>query len=173
MHVRARLELPLKFIAEDEQNGTGKSLNVSGNGIQFITREQLNRGDYLVCYIKDLGRLCGYVTRSKGGKVSLVFDASAMKRDRIADQITWLINKDQLGLNEERRSERHAASGELIVTCQDGRTMSCQVADMSLVGVALLTEDPRPFVGERVTFGNKSGTVARFIDGGFAVDFRL
>lgn len=173
MHVRARLAIPLKFMTEADLHGTGKTLNVSGNGIQFVTRETLNRGDYLICYLKDLGRLSGYVTRSQGGKVSLVFDASAMKRDRIADQLTWLLNKDKLGLSEDRRSERHAASGELIVTCQDGRTMSCQVVDMSLVGVGLHTQDPRPFIGERVTFGNKSGTVARFIEGGFAVEFRL
>ena len=45
--------------------------------------------------------------------------------------------------------------------------------DMSLTGVAVKTKDERPLIGETVTCGIRKGTVARWLDGGFAVEFTL
>ena len=53
-----------------------------------------------------------------------------------------------------------------------GITIACDVADASLFGVALRTAGPRPMIGDRVQIGERAGTCVRYIDGGFAVDFR-
>jgi hypothetical protein len=54
----------------------------------------------------------------------------------------------------------------------NGVSVSCTVVDVSIFGVALKTSGPRPMVGDRVTVGERSGTCVRYIEGGFAVDFR-
>lgn len=173
IHVRARMRLPLKFLTDTIPDGVGKTVNVSANGILFNTPNTLRVGDEIVCYVDGLGRLNGTITRARQGQASMTFDVSALKRDRLADQLVWLLNKERLGLEQDRRSERHAASGDLQVMCADGRDISCQVTDMSLMGVALLTGDKRPMVGETVSMGNKKGVVVRYLDDGFAVEFRL
>lgn len=173
VHVRARMKLSLKFMTNQIADGVGKTVNVSANGILFNTPNSLRVGDEIVCYVDGLGRLNGTISRARQGQAAMTFDVSALKRDRIADQLVWLLNKDRLGLEQERRAERHAASGDLQVCCADGREISCQVTDMSLMGVALLTNDKRPMVGEAVAMGNKKGVVVRYLDRGFAVEFRL
>ena len=149
------------------------TVNISTSGVHFQTETPVRNGDQLVCYFKHLGRFDGVIARVSGDNVAFAFDLSSSKRDRMADQLTWLINKDRLGMNEERMAERVAASGDLTVTCENGRTLSCNVVDMSLTGVAVSTSDNRPFIGENVTCGIRKGTVARWIDDGFAVEFTL
>ena len=149
------------------------TVNLSTSGVHFQTETRLRHGDKLVCYFKHLGRFDGQIARVSGDNVAFAFAVSDVKRDRMADQLTWLINKDRLGLEEERLAERVAASGDLTVTCKDGRTLSCNVMDMSLTGVAVKTKDERPLIGETVTCGIRKGTVARWLDGGFAVEFTL
>jgi hypothetical protein len=46
------------------------------------------------------------------------------------------------------------------------------VADVSIFGVALRTNGPRPMIGDRVQVGERAGTCVRYVEGGFAVDFR-
>ena len=41
-----------------------------------------------------------------------------------------------------------------------------------MFGLALKTAGPRPMIGDRVKIGERAGTCVRYIDGGFAVDFR-
>ena len=50
--------------------------------------------------------------------------------------------------------------------------IACAVADVSIFGVALKTTGPRPMIGDRVQIGERAGTCVRYIEGGFAVDFR-
>ena len=94
------------------------------------------------------------------------------KREKIADALTWLVNKDKLGLTDERIDERRSASGQVIAIHGKGISIACAVADVSLFGVALKTAGPRPMIGDRVQIGERAGTCVRYIDGGFAVDFR-
>lgn len=171
--VRAKLELPLKFMTDRQPDGIGKTVNVSANGILFQTRDELIRGEEIVCYIQDLGRLNGVITKTKAGHAVMAISVSDLKRDRLADQLIWLINKGPLNLQQDRAAERHAASGDLQVLSADGRNINCQVKDMSLLGVALKTTDARPALGEFVQVGKKAGTVVRYLDDGFAVEFKL
>jgi len=50
--------------------------------------------------------------------------------------------------------------------------IACAIADVSLFGVALKTSGPRPMIGDRVQIGERAGPCVRYIEGGFAVDFR-
>ena len=171
--VRVKHSLDLKFLTEDGTEHTGRTLNISCNGMLFRAGMPLSPGENLVCYIENLGRLSGHVLRSRHGVVAFRFNIPENKRDRLADQITWLINKERLGLDEERRSERHASSDAVQVQRTDGKIIQCHICDISLTGVALRTSAKRPLVGDKVKVGAKSGIVARYIKDGFAVDFYL
>ena len=168
---RVDLNLPLRFLSESGHEVTGETINVSGGGVLFRTQSPPFRGERIVCYISELGRMRGHVVRSSAGEVAVISDAPFTKRDRVADQLTWLYNKSSLKLDEERRASREGGSGLILVQCEDGRELRCHVMDMSLVGVALATTNQRPLLGERVQVGTQQGKVARFLPEGFAVDF--
>ena len=103
---------------------------------------------------------------------AIEFRVPVRKRDKIGDQLTWMINRERLGLSDEREAERRLGRGEIVVTYGEGVVIACTVVDVSIFGVALKTGGPRPLIGERVTIGERTGTCIRYVDGGFAVDFR-
>jgi len=173
--IRVRHRLALRFITEDRREGAGRTLNVSSSGVFFRSTIPLRKDERVVCYIEGLGRLSGRVVRFEDNRAAVHFEISATKRDRMADQLTWLINAEKLNLHEERRADRYVPSeteGKLEVVGTRGQAILCTVTDISLVGVAVRTSDPRPEIGERVKVGKKYGVVARYVDGGFAIDFR-
>lgn len=149
------------------------TVDVCAGGLRISTARPLKLGDPLVLYIDEIGRVEGTVARvlrEIGYAVS--FRVPVRKRDKIADQLTWLINRDRLGLVDEREGERRAGAGQVVAICGEGVPIACAVQDMSIFGVALKTTGPRPMIGEKVTIGERSGTCVRYIEGGFAVDFR-
>lgn len=133
----------------------------------------LEPGDDLVFYIDGIGRVEGIVLRKlREHGYAVAFRTTARKQDKIADQLTWLVNKDCLGLTDERTAERRPGGGQ--VTVSFGRvSVPCTVADISVFGVALKSTGGRPLIGAAVKVGGRSGFCVRYIEGGFAVDFRV
>lgn len=149
------------------------SVDMCAGGLRINLAKPLSLNESLVLYLDDIGRVEGRVSRilpDFGYAVS--FTAPPRKRDKIVDQLTWLLNRDRLQLEEERTAERRTSAGQVIATFGAGVAVACSVLDMSIFGVALKTAGPRPMLGERVRIGGRSGTCVRYIDGGFAIDFR-
>jgi hypothetical protein len=94
-----------------------------------------------------------------------------MKREKLAEQLTWLINRDALGMPEDRRHERVTPRAtRAVLRLSDGNTHPVKLIDISLSGAALATE-VQPPLGATVTIGQTSGTVVRHFMGGIAVEF--
>jgi hypothetical protein len=149
------------------------TIDVCAGGLRISLARPLNLGDPLVLYIDEIGRVEAVVARiHREVGYAVEFKVPPRKRDKIADQLTWLINRDKLGLTDERIGERRVGAGQVIATFGEGIAIACAVQDMSIFGVALKTTGPRPMIGDKVTMGERSGTCVRYIEGGFAVDFR-
>lgn len=151
---------------------TCTTVDVAAGGLRINLARPLTQGENLVLYIDDIGRVEGTVARVLNEiGYAVQFTVPARKRDKIADMLTWLINKDRLGLSDEREAERRPGGGQ-VVARYSGVSIACAVADVSIFGVALKTAGPRPMIGDRVQVGERTGTCVRYIEGGFAVDFR-
>jgi hypothetical protein len=72
-------------------------------------------GERVVLYLDGIGRVSGRVARSCGeGEVAIIFDFSAHKRERLAEQLTLEINKS-LGIDEPiRPAPREGGDAQLI-----------------------------------------------------------
>lgn len=128
-------------------------------------------GERIVIYLEGLGRMSGAVARRCGeGEVAVIFDFSAHKREKLAEQLTFAVNKDQLGLTEAPRITGEGVQRARIeiegVPAFDG-----EVLDFSLTGMTLKSARTPPLIGSWVRVGGIFGRVARIIEGGFAVDF--
>lgn len=151
--------------------------DVCAGGVRIETPAPLNQifeaGMSLVLYLEEIGRVEGVVRRTTAdGAAAIQFKAVSRKRDKIADQLTWLVNRDRLGLAEERSSLRRPGGAEVIALYPGNVATPCTVVDISLFGVALKAHGPRPLIGDAVTVGGRRGVCVRYTEWGFAVDFR-
>lgn len=146
-------------------------LDISGNGARVQTPNRAKIGDNVILYSDELGRLSGQVVRLFDDGFAMRIQAPALKRDKIVDTLTWLINCDILHLSDERRADRISGSGRATALLGDGRMMNCEVLDISLTGVALASREKWPLIGETIQVGRAVGCVARYFETGFAVDF--
>lgn len=172
-HRRVNWEVRVRGLTGEGEEFTCTTLDVCAGGLRINLARPLSKGENLVLYLDDIGRVEGVVVRVLNEiGYAIAFTVPARKRDKIADQLTWLINKDRLGLTDEREAERRPGGGQVIATYGRGQSIACAVADVSIFGVALKTTGPRPMIGDRVQIGERAGTCVRYIEGGFAVDFR-
>jgi hypothetical protein len=172
-HRRVQWAVRVRGLTGDGEEFQAMTVDVCAGGLRINLARPMSVGENLVLYIDDIGRVEGVVARvlSEIG-YAIEFKVPPRKRDKIADQLTWLINRDRLGLTDEREAERRIGGGQIVATFANGVPVACTVADVSIFGVALKTTGPRPMIGDAVTVGERTGTCVRYIEGGFAVDFR-
>jgi PilZ domain len=131
-----------------------------------------NLNERIIAYLENVGRIEGTVFRhtDKGFVMSVV--ATDRKREKLAAQLTWLANKHELGLAEDRRYDRIIPrQSRSTLTLDDGRRINCRIIDLSLSGAA--TEcDERLAIGTAVKLGNNTrGRVVRHFKEGLAIEF--
>jgi hypothetical protein len=128
-------------------------------------------GERVVIYLDGFGRVSGKVARKCGeDEVAIIFDFSAYKREKMAEQLTLAINRG-LWEGEPVRPAIRNADQSVKLEFETGETFEGQVADFSLAGISIKSKRPPPLIGVWVRVGNVYGRVARLIEGGFAIDF--
>ncbi|MGV1757505.1 PilZ domain-containing protein [Rhizobium sp. A22-96] len=128
-------------------------------------------GERVIAYVDHLGRVEGNVVAVDGRGFSMSINATERKREKLAAQLTWLANKHELGLPEDRRHDRltpRSTSSEL--TLEDGTQYICRIMDLSLSGAAVDLE-VRPPIGTAVRLGNMRGRIVRHFMEGVAIEF--
>ncbi|MDZ4761457.1 MAG: PilZ domain-containing protein [Alphaproteobacteria bacterium] len=171
-HRRVRWTAAVRGLGADGAEFTAATIDICAGGLRISVARALAIGETVVLYLEEIGRVEGVVARMlREGDYAIALNIPSRKREKIADQLTWLINRDALGLTEEREGERRPAIGQVIASYA-GVSIACAVSDVSIFGVALRTTGPRPMIGDRIAVGERLGTCVRYIDGGFAVDFR-
>jgi hypothetical protein len=172
-HRRVLWQVPVRGLTGSGEEFACNTVDVCAGGLRINLARPLEKGENLVLYIEDIGRVEGVIVRVLNEiGYAIEFRVPPRKREKIADALTWLVNKDRLGLSDERIAERRPATGQVIAIHGKGVAIACAIADVSLFGVALKTSGPRPMIGDRVQIGERAGTCVRYIEGGFAVDFR-
>jgi hypothetical protein len=128
-------------------------------------------GERVVIYLDGIGRVSGKVARTCGeGEVAVIFDFSAHKREKVAEQLTLIINRD-LGIEEPVRPIARDGAQHVMLEFETGETYEGEVTDFSLAGVTIKSKRPPPLIGVWVRVGTVYGRVARLVEGGFAIDF--
>jgi hypothetical protein len=146
-------------------------VDMSPGGARIIAPEIGEVADRVVAYLDHIGRIEGQITRVFDGGFAISINATSRKRDKLANQLTWLANRTELGLPEDRRHTRLVLRNPYSeITLKDGRKYRCKVLDMSLSGAAVACEIcPAP--GTPIKIGNTDGVVIRQIENGFAIEF--
>jgi hypothetical protein len=168
---RVKVHLFCRYMLTDHREFPGQVVNVSPGGLALIAPVSGNPGERVVLYVDDLGRLEGTVARLFTNGFGVALQISDRKRDKLADQLTWLANRVTLGLPEDRRHERVTPRNpRSCIILPDGTRMPCRIIDVSVSGAAVMSDVRLP-VGTAVTLGRSQGRVVRHFDGGFGMEF--
>jgi PilZ domain len=170
-HQRVKVRLPGRFMRSDRMEFDCETIDASPGGIAFSSDAAVQPGERIVAYLNQIGRIEGKVARTFAGGFAVQIHVLAAKRDKLADQLTWLANRHALGLPEDRRHERIAPRDRYTtLKLANGREFTASLIDISMSGAALRV-DFRPSIGSRVVVGSTPAQVVRHDDCGIAVEF--
>ncbi len=166
---RVRVALKGRYMLGDGQEFSCVVANMSPGGVALIAAAYGRNGERVVAYVDHIGRIEGIIARQMSDGFALSITSSRHKREKFAAQLIWLANRDLLP--EQRRHPRirpRHSSAQLIFS--NGVHVTCRVIDISQSGAGIASSQ-RPTLGSLVTLGKTAARVARYIDGGFAVEF--
>ena len=168
---RVRVKIYGRFMLEDRSEHPCQVIDMSpGNALLRADRTGV-LGEKVIAYIDHIGRIEGVVTRTQDDGFAITIIASERKKDKLAAQLTWLANKHELDLPEDRRHERVTPRNPLsILQLGDGRQYQCRIVDLSLSGAAVEI-DVKPSLGMPVSLGTMRGRVVRHFEDGVAIEF--
>lgn len=173
MHQRVKVNLLGRCMFEDRREFTCQIIDMSPGGAAVIVPAVGRIGERVVAYIDHIGRLEGRLVRLIDGGFAMSFSMTARKRDKLANQLTWLANRHILNLPEDRRHERFVPRNPFSkLILPDGTELRCRILDVSPSGAAIQI-DPKPAVGTPITLGMMRGRVVRRFDEGIAVEFAV
>jgi len=159
-----------RFALPDGSEHACEVADISAGGVRVRSEQRPQVGDNVIMYVDALGRVEGPVLRSLDDGFVMRIHAGEAKRERIAEKLTWLVNKGDLAMSEERRHMRAPTETTCSVLLADGRALVAHVIDMSLSGCSL-DAAAFPGLGETVIVGRVKGKVVRHHARGFAVEF--
>jgi hypothetical protein len=168
---RVEVRLLGRFMRSDRKEFDCESIDASANGIAFAAEAGVQPGERIVAYLNQIGRVEGRVTQIFSRGFAIRMNVPLVKRDKLANQLAWLANRQGLGLPQDRRHERIAPRDRYtILQLDNGREYTATLIDVSVSGAAL-NVDCEPPIGARVVVGATPAEVVRHVNCGIAVEF--
>ena len=172
-HQRVPLALLGRYMLPNRQEYPCQTVDMSPGGALFTAPVKGTVGDRVIVYLEHIGRIEGEIARHVPDGFAMAIAATIRKRDKLADQLTWLANREVLGLPEDRGHERIVPRQlTTILRLASGRELAVRLIDVSRSGAAVSMEKPLE-IGTSVTLGRTAGRVVRHFQGGVAVEFTL
>jgi len=145
-------------------------LNLGGGGALIACDCAVPAETPLVLYVEHFGRFTGTIVHRSSSLFGLQFSVGEAKRGRLQEMLASYAEHGLSGLSNLRKTPRFLSDGSVTLVRQSGRTIACDVMDISLDGVSLRTVIQPP-IGELVRVGKTFGRVVRHHEEGIALRF--
>jgi hypothetical protein len=168
---RVRLTLSGRCMLSSRQECSCVVVEISPGDMLLFAAVKARVGEKVVVYLNDLGRFAGIVARPTRYGFAMTFQLSPRKRDKLADQLTWLMNRHSVNLTDNRRNERIVPLMQMaILRYPSGQERVVRIGDISLDGVNVETDYP-PAIGTQISIGKTPVVVVRHLESGFGGAF--
>lgn len=168
---RVRIALPGRFMLADGSEHKCCSIDISPGSAAISASALPQRGSRIILYLDRLGRLEGEVQRIFDDGFAITFSVSDAKKRRLAEDLTWLANRDLADFANKRLHARATPATEsATMVLEDGTLKGVTLVDVSLSGLGVRS-DLLPPIGSVIQIGANRGRVVRHFDGGFGLSF--
>lgn len=170
-HRRLPLQLSGRFMRADRSEYTCQLRDISVGGAAIITPHAPEIGERVVVYLEHLGGLEGTVSRLTPDGFAFAFKVTEHKREKLAAQIMWLINRDDFPDETGRLHERVGTRGRrTTLRVEEGVIIDVELLDVSASGASIGTP-ARPPIGSLVIAGRTRAIVRRHHGHGIGLQF--
>ena len=170
-HSRVKVTVEGRLMLESKEEFPCKTIDMSPGGLRLRTAAKGRVGERVVAYLDHFGRVEGVIVRFTGEGFALKLSLPLVKRERVADLLTWLASLAASGMVEDRRHQRIVPGlRETTLHLGSGHTFPAHIIDISVSGSGIALEK-HPEIGTRVLVGKTPGKVVRHFPGGIAIEF--
>lgn len=172
-----RFELPLsgRYMRANKEEYACRVNDISVGGLSLAIIEPNlalpTVGETIIAYIGQMGGLEGPVLRTWSDGFAFKLNATQHKREKIAAQITWMLNESDLKGAAARQHERlRVVNRDSTLTLGEGGFLDCLILDVSLSGASVACKF-RPEIGEEVWLSRLRARVVRHHTEGIGLQF--
>src|SRR5215204_6772698 len=141
-HNRVRVALLGRYMLADHREYACQTTDMSPGGASLVAPVKGAVGERVVLYLEHVGRIEGEITRHTAQGLTVSIAATVRKREKLASQLTWLGNRHDLGLPEDRRHERIVPRNPVAeLRLESGRVMIVRLIDISMSGTAISADE--------------------------------
>jgi PilZ domain len=170
-HRRVPLQLSGRFMRADRSEHACVLMDISVGGACVSTEHVAVIGERVIAYFEHLGGLEGLVTRVMSNGFAFQFKVSEHKREKLAAQIMWLLNRNEFPDELGRQHERMPTTGrKTALRFDDGMIIDVELLDLSASGASVRTP-ARPGIGEEVVIAKIRSVVRRHHPDGLGLQF--
>ena len=170
---RVRVKIYGRYMLEDRSEHPCQVVDMSPGNVALRSDARGEPGEKVIAYLDHIGRVEGVITRLLEDGFAMTLIASDRKKDKLAAQLTWLANKHELDLPEDRRHARVGPRNPMTsLQLPDGRQYQCRIIDLSLSGAAVEL-DVKPAIGLQVMLGTMRGHILLHFEDGVAIEFAV
>ncbi len=161
-----------RFMLPDQSEHPCQVNEISLAGAVFITNQAPQRGQSIVAYLEEVGRIEVTSAEPVPNGFRVIISLTGARRDRLESRLKWLAQKQGGEGNVEDRRHARFETREATsqITMPDGRVYDCEVLDISLTGAAVKVE-VMPSLGTYIMLGKMRGRVVRYLENGVAIEF--
>src|SRR5579863_3139842 len=95
-HQRVNVALHGRYMRANRREFDCTTINMSPGGVALRAKDGATVGERIVVYFNQIGRIEGLCVRVFEGGFAMTIQLPPVKRERLADQITWLDNRHEL-----------------------------------------------------------------------------
>lgn len=160
-----------RYMLPDRSEHECFTVDISPGGARLRGPRAGQINDRVVAYLETIGRIEGLIARVTHDGFAMTISATSRRRDKLAAQLTWLANRSELGLPEDRRHERFIPRnpiGRLVTS--SGAELVVRLIDVSLSGAAF-NADVDFEIGDPILLNDTPAKIVRIFDRGVACEF--
>lgn len=169
-HRRVPVKLNGRLMLTTRQEAPCRAIDMSPGGISLETDVRVRRGERVIAYIDEIGRIEGLVARSTRGGFAMTITATSRKRDKFAETLTFQANREALDIEmrAEPRSVLPPPVSEFVLA--DGSAFVARMTNVSVSGGAAISKAPLT-VGMRAWIDGRQCEILRSSELEFAFRF--
>jgi hypothetical protein len=101
-HQRVAVHVLGSYMLADRQEYPCQTIDISPGGVALIAPVKGSRGEHVVCHLDQIGRIEGSIARVFDNGFALQMNLPLVKREKLAELLTWLANRHLPGMPERR-----------------------------------------------------------------------